>query len=453
MAKKIAKNRSAYFAVWEAQAGGKRIAELAFGQDNPQQNIEDSFGKARYWFRNNWLVQNIILLRYVFFNFGFKIKAIDKADQPKVDVWLARRMPGVKKKITIEQELKRYGRDAWLELLTLQNVIGVWAEEGRPLVFPAEDCEFTDVFGAEVLTIETNLTRETIGRMKGLSAAEKDALLNVNATGKLKLTHGNGAFSFDVVKREKIGKGLSWPGLATIFTTCAQNESLEVGDAVMAHMMRRVYELHKKGHEIKSGPHAGFSTHFLKPDYAKKTESNIKGKVGHVAMCVNFDHTVDFPRPDPKHFDAKRYASAIERIKLWGLPLAQMILDRALNPYQMDILKAQALGEREMMKDHLERIASECLKAPVPVAITWSNRCFRDSRLAADLLKYGMQWGPLSQTTFLDETGYDAETERENKDKESKLPKAQVEPLVDANHGKDQKPAGKKRGTADGQGK
>lgn len=440
--------RVGLFAAWESEvAGGKRIAELAFGQDNPQQNVDDAIKKARYWFQYNWMVGTIVLLRIAFYNFGLKVKAVDKNEQPEVEKWLKKKNPLTK--VSMGEEVKRYARDAWQEFLVTDNVVGLWRITGRPLVFQAEECEFIDKFGVEKLIITLNMTQKELEGL-GLSPAELNQVKGNG--GKLSLLHNNPVFFFDVVKREKIGSGFAWPGLARCFLGLAQNEGMEVGDNLMGQTDRKVYEQHIMGHETRYGPYAGTKLNFVNQDRANKMQQQLKGKVGHIVMGTNFDHKIIIGagRVDPKFYDAKKYEAIIKRLGIWGAPLAQMFLERNLNPNLMDLLKQLAIADREYLAPHLCKVYRDSLKAPVDVNVTWSNRCFSDARLAADLLKFGIQWGYLSQQSAQEQSGYESDVEYERKAEEAKKPEAETQPLVDANHGKDKDRAGRKRGTADG---
>lgn len=437
------RSRSAFFAAWESEiAGGKRIAELAFGQDTPQTNVQDAIKKARYWFQYNWMVGTIVLMRLAFYNFGLKIKAADKKDADKVDEWAKRE--------EISNEIHRYARDAWLEFLVTDNVVGVWRLKGKPIAFQAEDCEFTDNFGNEILKVELGMGPEQLKDIAGLTPGEIKAIANTG--GKLQLTHANPLFSFDVVKREKIGQGFAWPGLARLFICAAQTEGQEVGDNLLGQTDRKVYEQHIMGHETRYGPMAGSKANFVNNEKAKLIEKQLKGKVGHITLATNFDHkiVIGAGRADPKFFDAKKYEGAIKKMGIWGAPLAQMFLERNLNPNLMDILKQLAALDREYIAPHLKKVFTSTLKPPAEIKIIWSNRCFKDARLAADLLKFGVQWGFISQQSAQEESGYSPDEEYARKAQEAKLPDAETQPLVDANHGDKKAAAGRKRGTPDG---
>jgi hypothetical protein len=431
-------SRSAFCSAYEEilHTDGLRLRGIDGAADVPSE-----IKRARYWFKYNAFIRTVILLRLVFFNFRMEVKAEESVGAAEVKKWFQ----------SNRRRCLRYARDAWMEWLKADNAIAVWRKGKNvinPLIVNAEDVEYSDPFGIEKIILTHGLTSETIDKMVGLTPAEK-AMLKLNS--RITIQHGDRLFEFEVLKRESIGRGLASPGMVSVFSAASQTESMEARDAVMSAAGRRVIEQHKIGHEIKSGLYAGRNTHFVKPADAKKVESALKGKLGFLPLVTNFDHEITYPALDTKQYDAKKYDGPLKRLSWWAMPLAQMILERALNPYLMDALKQQAEGEREWMEPHLVNVF-QAMGAPRGIKITWSNRCFKDARLAADLLKYGLQWGPLSQQTFMEEAGYDTETERDRKRVEAALPKSETNPLVDANHG-DKPIPGRKRGTADGQGK
>lgn len=255
-------------------------------------------------------------------------------------------------------------------------------------------------------------------------------------------------FAFDVIKRERVGVGFARPGLECVYRTAAQQESLEVRDALLAHVGRTVIEQHQLGHEIKAGIHAGSKANFCNDKKAKAVEEGLRGKTGHVRMVTNFDHKVLFPGPDPAQYEGKKYLACLDRLLLWSMPVGQIILTKTLNPYLMEVFRTQAATERDYLAPHLVTVFRDALGCPVPVRVKWSDRCFRDSRLAADLLKNGLNTGPISQTTYTVEAGYDPTEEREFKAEEAKLPKAQTQPIYDGAHGAPKKTAGPKPGSS-----
>jgi hypothetical protein len=408
---------------------------LFYGQDTPADR-PSQFKKARHWATHHWLVRSILQVRASFYHFGFRIGSTAGKVEGRLARWRDNNV----------DMWSRYARECWMENLVQDNVLGLWTNNGvPPIIYPLERVEFRDEFGVERIKIQHGLNASQVDKMS-LPPKTKAAF---KKSSTLELGHDDPLFGFEILKRERMGAGFGPTAIEPIFSACAETESHEVGDAQLAASGRTVYEQHQLGHEIKSGMHAGSPVHFWNKDRAKLVEKQIKGKSGHVRVTTNFDHKILWPRPDPKNFDAKKYESAIQRIAWWGMPLGHMILTRSLNPFLMPMLKTLAADERVRVGTHLRKVFIEALGAPEEVKPVWSNRCFNDPRIAADLLKTGLQAGPLSQGTFVEEAGYDAEEERERKLEESKLSKKVLEPAYDMHHGPISKLKGKPGGTPD----
>jgi hypothetical protein len=388
-------------------------------------DLKSAFERARYYHRRQWFVRAVIGLRLAFYNFGFELKAIKPADQVKVDGWWSA--------MANRQSVIAFVRDAWTERLITQNVISFWFDGGiRPLVLcPEEIVSFTDFMADEVLTIQHNMSAEAIDGNGLLSAAQKQKL---KASSQLKLTHRDPYFRFEVLREEKAGKGLGWPALESVAEACGQSESLDVADTILATICRTVHEVHKSGHETRNGPMAG-RTHNLDEKTAKAIERQFKGKTGHVRTIMNWDRTIDWLRPDAKHFEPKKFESVIDRLLWWSMPLGQIMTSTAYNAQWMSLFGVQGAQERAEMALHLEMVLNDAFQIPGRVRPCWSDACFVDARLFQELLKFGLTAGPVSQTTFLQACKLDPEKERDNKEAEAKLPKSKTWPLFDAAHG------------------
>jgi len=403
-----------------------------------------TFQEARNWFRKQAFVRQVIFLRMAFFNFGFQLLP-NPADGSSTSTKTFKEWKQDNWRVIVN-----YVLNAWQEWCIADNVIGVWRiTGGRPLVYPPEKVQYKDEWGNEILKIQHSLTTSAIRGFKGLSRAEREAFLKFTT---IEIRKGDDAFGFDVLKRGPVGEGLTLPSLASIFMTCGQYESMEVGDAQLAAAARSVYEQHQMGHETRYGVHAGTKINFVSQTRQQAVERKLASTKGHQLLTTNFDHKILWPRPDIAHYGQSKFEAALYRLAQWGLPLAQMLTMKSLNPYLLVILKTQAQAERDLMKLHLETVLGPdgVLEAPCPVRVQWSGKCFTDPRIAADMLKFGLQSGPVSQTTFLDENEYDPATERKFKQMESDLPSSQTQPLTAPFHGSGLKnQPGRKRGTAD----
>jgi len=422
---------------------GRVEAELSKAQDNPQGRREQ-FQKARLHFKYQLFIRGIILLRYAFYHFGFRVGSEEKKPSTRLVKW----------EESNRAMYRRYARDTWLEWLVQDNVVGLWRQQGGkpPLVYPPENCKFQDVFGNEVLTIIHNITSEHITTIGGFSRTEQKEF--VKTPNEMKLDHKNSVFGFDVLRRERTGAGFGVPAVASAFLPIAEMISLDVASQTLAAACRTVLEQHKMGYEIKSGIHAGSKANHWNTKRSDGFETKTKGKTGHVRVSTNFDHDVVQCAnwPDPKHFGEAKFSGAMMRLANWAMPLGQMLLGKNLNPFVLPMLKYQAIAEREYVAEHLRTVFIQALGAPEEIKLVWSNECFSDPRIFADLLKTGLAAGPVSQSSYLEQSGFDPEQERERKSEEAKLPKGQTTPIYDAAHGPPKKAAGKPAGTKNGEG-
>ena len=427
------------------------------GDDVMQPPTPTIFQQARRWYRLHAFIRNVIHLKLGFFNHGLLgerlvpvnpkkpdgekklevhpgIRAVATKDADKIDKW----------KQDNAEEIARVTIDCWMSFLMLRNVICLWRKSGRVIIRPPESVTYKDEFGQEELTIKHGLTGTQIDGMPGLSTAERNLL---RSTQNLKLTHTNRIFFFKVLKEEPVGMGLGWPDLATLFHACSLNESLLVGDRQLADACRTIYEQHLLGHEIKGGPHAGSPAHFMKKVRSDAVKKEIQSKKGHIQLATNFDHKVliGAGRPDPNQFDTARYKQVADQMAVWGLPFAQM-LNGQINPYLMTLARQMGDTDRKRMRPYLTAVLREALLAPADITLQWDDSCFWDSRMLLDLLKTGMQGGPVSQESFLRLTLGNATEEREAKARDAALPQELLEPAFDAAHGPPKaagKPAGK----------
>lgn len=423
-----------------------RIETLGLDQEDSPAALTEAFQKAERY-RRQWFVNTVLSLRQSFCNYGFAIKARRREDADALKAWMEKSDEKL-------EPIQDYVDELWHEWLTFSNAISFWRDRApRPILLELKDVKYSDLFGSEVLKIRHYLTSEQIDKLRGWSAAEK---ARIKKDPMLEVRPDDDQFHFKVAKRAKMGKGLGFPQLKGLFESLSFSESLEVGDSLRGFLCRKVYEQHKFGHEIKGGNKAGAPDHFFKKPKGDAWSKFIKGKTGVVSFSGNFDHEISYPGQDPKLFEAKRYESAINRMLWWSAPIGQMIMARGVTPYLMDLLHQQCAFERQKIERHLATTLNEVFNFPVRVRVQWSNRCFKDTRLATELLKFGLQNGPLSQTTYIEEAGGDPEVERSRKSEEASLPKSQTLPLFDSAHGqepgKGKAPTGspgRKQGTPD----
>ena len=411
------------------------------------------FYMGRNWFERQVFLRQIILLRYALYNYGFELAGKDTKGTAAVQKWAAQKWFG----LPHLQLIKRFLRDVWMEWLIQDNVVAVWRKRkggARPLVYPVEHVSYSDDYGVERLGFAHGLSRQDVRLMEaGLDPEERKTLLqgkDINLVKQGAETTSD-LFDFEVVKRSRFGFGLAWPQLRTVFNTVGAWESLELADWQLCDAMRTVYELHKVGHEIKNGPHAGSPQHFMKRtrrEAVNRLIGNTKGTLATVKrLVVNFDHDITYPRPDPKQFAPERYTGMLDRLVHWSMPLGQMLYSKSVNPFLAPMLKAQAHTERELIGDFVSSVLIRTLGAPEDLRCVWSDDALQDARLLAETLKTGLTTGPLSDSTWLTRQGFDPEAERALKEEAQAHPVHQHLPIFNpGGQGEGGRPEGKKDG-------
>src|SRR5690242_10384369 len=101
--------RHAMSSVWEGErildgfaSIGRVEAELSRAQDDPKDRPRQ-FEKARELWRRQWFIRQVILLRYYFFTYGFRLSTQDKKGQAAVNTWEQNN----------RKLYRRYARDCW----------------------------------------------------------------------------------------------------------------------------------------------------------------------------------------------------------------------------------------------------------------------------------------------------------------------------------------------------
>ena len=430
----------------ETPLKSSRVSGMFYGRENPI-SVTDDISKARYWYEHNAYIRGIIHLRAAFYNYGLAFNL----DNPAVKKWADKKTGGGPAAKSNGHHARRFALDFWSEWLVADATPSVWlASQRRPRLLPAEHCQYADVFGIEQLSFRPaalGMDPDALKKLPGLTPAELKSLCE----DTLVLNRQSKLFDFEVLKRGKLGVGFSRPGLKTALSACAQHESMEVRDTVLAGAGRTVMEHIKQGHEIRSGPHAGAKIHFNTDAKSKAIEKQIKNKIGHFRLVTNWDVLVDWPGPPVEAYTSKKYEGTLFRLAWWAMPLGQMLASPSLNPTLLTMLRTMAVEERGQTVEFLKTVFTRCLGAPEELELTWGERCFLDPRVAADLLKFGLAGAGISQRTYLDALDLNQAREWERKDDEKKQKKHRTQPIYDPHHGPAE-PAGRKAGTGDGQG-
>jgi hypothetical protein len=408
----------------------------------PKETIKD----ARRFAEQNWMISLILWLKTCFFNYGVKVKEVKQTagnasnngagNVPSEEFlnWWGENGENA------GQNVLNYIDEVWQEWLTVRNVISYWNNwVDRAIVLYPEDHHYDDTFGIERFWVHHGLTTTQLDAKdaegRPLFADRLRQLLRASA--EVECTGDNG-LSFKCLKRQRMGKGLATPDLESVLSACTCIESLESGDNVLGQEARRLMVQHVLGHEVKYGPQAGGTRGNITAQRKQEVEKGVKGKLGRVEMWTNWDQKVVYNYLDPKFFEGKKYSGSEQHLMYWGAPLTFMLqVQGGVAPFLMDILRTQAIGERQKVGPYLNTVINQAFALPagMRVMVTWSERVFKESRLASDLLKIGLASGPVSQQTFREEGGWDNEQEEERKKREAKLDKGVTYPIYDSSHG------------------
>jgi hypothetical protein len=403
---------------WDADisSGSEKLRpESLLSRERPAK-VQEAFKRARVWGKENWFVGEVLRLKTSFYNYGCRLTSLEKGKHSKVADFLTQE-PAVK------AEIERYIREVWREWLLLQNVVAFWRQENDTpvILLSPEDCKYTDAFGYPKL--EANLGYDKKDAPPGTEKKVLDRYYSGKPVVMTRETQDEFDEYFDVLTTQRRGKGFSHPNLYAIFHTLSQTESMEIGEQMLALAGRRVLHRHKLGFEQRGSNPSRFQQNFsvYKKKRADAIISFVNGRFGFQDTVQNFDHAIEVFLGDggPKSYDGRKWDSPIRRLMWWGGPLGFMMVANSMNPFLLPMLKTTANEERAEVSRHLNLVLNAAFDLPVPVQVTWSNRCFIDARLAWDMVNALLKQGPLSGTTAIQEADLCPEHEVENKRKEA----------------------------------
>lgn len=387
-------------------------------------NTQAVFTRCRYWARESSLLKMYMALRASVANFGFSIRAVEKKDQEKIEEWLKEELaPAVdtykvsggetveiESNSTIAEAAERFVRSCWKDKFTFSNVVASWSDGNpQPIVLNIENCIYTDTFGVELLQYTHGLSGDAVNALPDdLKKAFKKPTIYVNP--KI-------AMHFKVWKPGAIGSGFSTPDIYSLFRLLGEIESKEFGQHALGFACRSVKRAHLLGHEIKAGVHAGKP--IVDSMWNKKRSDALLRKwvniVGFEDYTCNYDEDVKFWLPDPKLFDEIMWLGSDRRFSTWGGPLMQMFFAKGASPYLTNLLKAEVTEERRAFTSFLTTVLNKSFEPPAPIKVAWSNSIFAEARIAAEMLKFGKQYGVISSGTLTEEIGFSPEIERDRK--------------------------------------
>lgn len=424
---------------WDINTGSEKLRpeDLLF-RERPS-TPQDCFMRARSWQKENWFVHTVNQGKVDFYNYGMELvpKENTKQNRKKLeDFW--------EKNKRIYLSTHQYCKEVMREFVLNQNVVSFWREAPEtkmvPFLLLGEQCDYVDIFGVPRLWWNPNYKpvhmpqSNDVFQFSGMSGKD---IKNRYFTGqKIELSE-DWDEHFEVLTTNYRTMGFGIPDLYSVFRTLTQNESMEVGDAMLGLLSRRVVLDHKLGFELKgmgASPNAAFQKD-VSIWTKKRGDALIKyfnGRYGFIETTSNFDYAQKVWALDPKLFVGTKWDTVINRLLWWGGPLGFMIVCKQPNPFLLGIFKSMSDGVRSDVGMHLNFTLNQGVsKLPMEIEVKWSDRCFLDMRLAWDMVSGLMKQGPLSLTTSLSEAGFDPNMELELKKGETANAKYMV-PLLTA---------------------
>ena len=413
----------------DVNTGSEKLRPEDLLQRETPQTVQDAFTNARRWHRENWFVEQVCHLKEGFFNYGLEILPRAKKDKKNVEAFLENDQKA--------EELHRYIESVISEATLMQTVISLWREEANmtPYLLLPEKCRYTDKMGIEKLWVRLDYKKTDL-EDGGLT----DAMVRRYSDRNEILLSEEFDEYFHVMTNGLRGTGFGWTRLRRVFRTLSQNESMEVGESMLALAGRLVERTHSIGFEVKSTANAMRQSDYLwKKKRADAIEKFYTGRSGLVDTTRQFDHQTKYIWVDPALYDNRKWMTTIDRLMWWGGPLAFMLMAKQANPSLLVAFIAEVLQFRKQIARHAEYVIGQGFG--LPVRLQWSDRCFFDLRLFWDMMKFYTTQGPLSLTTGLKVSGFDPEREAENKRAEAKPERErELVPLWDPHHNKNGKP-------------
>lgn len=393
--------------------------------------VRDAFVNGRKWHKENWFVELICYLKAGYFNFGLEILPESKKDEKKLEAH--------QKDKRKNAELNRYIESVIGEFILQDTVVSFWREEANmsPYVLLPENCRYSDAMGIEKMHVFFEYTKQDLE--DNSDSLSPEMIKRYSGRREVLLDEERDEY-FQVLTRGLRGYGFGWPRLRTVTRTLSQNESMEVGESMLALAGRLVERTHRFGFEVKASANAMKQSDYLwKKPRAEAIQNFYTGRSGFVETTRQFDHYTEYIWVDPKYYDTRKWLTIIDRLVWWAGPLGFMIMAKQPNPNMIQIFMTEAQGFRDKAARHMEYVISQGFG--LNVKLKWSNQCFIDQRLFWDMAKTLMAQGPLSLTTGLEVGGFDPEREAQRKKDEAKKDRLQeLVPLWDPNHNKGGKP-------------
>lgn len=369
--------------------------------------LQAAFALSRRWYEKHWFAGTVLNLKRDFYLSRMAVSGPDADRLP----------PGW---------LDRFARQAAQDWLVYSNAVCFWFDNGvrvaAPTLLPVEACHYTETPFGSTLKFESPWKR-----------ADLPDGVKQKFSGMVTATSDSEDIKYRVLSSGRPACGFGPPDLFRAFRVLSEAESLEVGQALLAYCGRTVIRQHLLGHDPKSSQFKSKIPHYYTKERAAAVEKTFRGKVGFVEAPTNHDHEIKYVVPASADFSEERFASVIARLANWSGPAGHMLLARGIAPFLLVQFREEARAARLALSGFLKGVIAAAYGAAVE--ITFGDSCFKDPRLALQMLQAGLSSGPLSQTTFLEECEFDPEKEKALKLKEAAEPDEAHLPLFDASHG------------------
>lgn len=397
-------------------------------------SIQTVYEQCRYFARESGFMKEYLRLKAALLNHGRRFVAVEAGKQAAVDKWMMEDAPPLVDNFVDQRTQETVTVES---TSTNEEMVNQWVDHAANnfIMFAADIATWIDgVEGATSLQLERVQYTDTMGLeivryTHGLSVLQKQQLskeMQAVFEKPVIILNPKNKIHFKTLKTSGRGEGLPVPQMFSAFRLLGEIESKQFGMNALSFALRSAKRVHRMGYEIKSGQNTGKAiSHTL---FNTKRANSMKpfwvDKQGFEEYFCNWDEKVEFPWPDPKLFDTLIFKSSNERLVEWGGPIAQMMVAKGVMPYLSNLIKSSVTDDRIKFGTYAGSVITRGFGCPAPVRLEFSNDIFSESRLAAEMVKFGGQNGWLSSSTGTEACGYSPEIEQAKKLLEANDPDA-----------------------------
>lgn len=397
-------------------------------------SLPSVYEQCRYFARESSFLKVFLPLKRSVCNHGMRLVAIEDGKQEQLDEWLLQDSaplvdkfvdPQTQETVQVEsttsnaESVGKWIEDAWTNFLLLDADIATWQDGVDGAVsLGLERVQYTDTMGLEIVRYTHGLSRVQLEQLsKEMQKVFATPTIIINPKNKI---------HFKVLKRSGRGEGLPVPALFSVFRLLDEIESKQFGMNALSFALRQVKRVHRIGYEIKSGQNTGkaISHTLFNTKRSNLLQAHWKDKQGFEDYACNWDEKTEFPWPDSKYFDTIMWKSTDQRLYEWAGPIAQMMVSKGVMPYLSNLIKATVGADRARFGAYAASVVNRGFSPPVPTRLDFSDAIFSESRLAAEMVKFGVQNGLLSWDSGTAACGYSPEVEQTRKLAEAQDPDA-----------------------------